>query len=153
MKIILLTTFAALLMGVASSRADAPAVKEETVSQQMHNFWVKSKAYLTNDWPTFKEGAQLTLDDLSKQIAAVALKASTSTPGYFQLRLQALKEQRAYLGLKLGELDSESIKTRMSGPRYVFDLCVSSLEAAITQADAEADVLAKFKSEDKKDPG
>lgn len=147
MKPIVFTTLAALLMGLTSGRADTPPAKEESVVQQMRHFWVKSKAYLSDDWATFKEGAQLTLSDLTKQIDAVAAKAGTTAPGYFQLRLQALKEQRAYLTTKLGELDSETIKIHMSGPRYAFDKCVSSLEAAITQADNEADVIIRLQDD------
>ncbi len=151
MKPILITTLAGLLMGLTPSRADTPPEKEESVTQQMHNFWVKSKAYLSDDWATFKEGAQLTLSDLTKQIDAVATKAGTAAPGYFQLRLQALKEQRDYLKTKLGELDSETIKIHMSGPRFAFDKCVSSLEAAITQADNEADVIIRLQGDLKRD--
>lgn len=151
MKTILIPAFAALVMGQSLSLAGAPPAKEESVAQELHNFWVKSKAYLSDDWATFKEGAQLTLADLTKQIDAVAAKAGTTTPGYFQLRLQALKEQRDYLKIKLGELDSETIKIHLSGPRYAFDKCVSALEAAITQADAEADMLVLLREDDKRD--
>lgn len=149
MKPILFTTVAALLMGLTPGRADTPPAKKESESvvQQMRHFWVKSKAYLSDDWATFKEGARLTLSDLTKQIDAVAAKAGTTAPGYFQLRLQALKEQRAYLTTKLGELDSETIKIHLSGPRYAFDKCVSSLEAAITQADNEADVIIRLQDD------
>ncbi|WP_395744837.1 hypothetical protein [Prosthecobacter sp.] len=151
MKTISMTILAALLMSLTSSLAgDAPG-KEESVIQEMRDFWVKSKAYLSDDWGTFKEGARLTLSDLSKQIDAVAAKTNATTPGYFQLRLQALKEQRAFLAAKLDALDSETIKTRMSGPRYVFDKCVSSLEAAVTQANDEADVLLRLSKEEKHD--
>jgi hypothetical protein len=152
MKTILITTFSALLLGLPmTGAAAAPAAKEETVTQQMHDFWIKSKAYLSNDWNTFKEGAQITLADLDKQISAVAAKTDLQTPGYFQLRLQALKEQRAYLTVKLAELNDETIKVRMSGPRYVFDQCVSALEAAINQANSEADVLSWIRKNDKED--
>jgi hypothetical protein len=147
MKSILIPAFAVLVMGQSLSLGAAPPAKEESITQELHNLWVKSKAYLSDDWATFKEGAQLTLADLSKQIDAVALKTGANTPGYFQLRLQALKEQRGYLTTKLGELDSETIKVHMSGPRYAFDKCVSSLEAAITQADNEADVLVRLKAD------
>lgn len=151
MKTILIPAFAALVMGQTLSQAGAPPAKEESVAQELHNFWVKSKAYLSDDWATFKEGAQITLADLTKQIDAVTAKVGTTAPGYFQLRLQALKEQRDYLKVKLGELDSETIKVHMSGPRYAFDKCVSSLEAAITQADTEADMLIRLKGDDKRD--
>lgn len=144
MKTILIPVFAALAMGLPLRLIGAPPAQEkESVVQQMHDFWIKSKAYMSNDWNTFKEGAQLTLDDLTKRIDAVAAKTSSTTPGYFQLRLQALKEQRDHLTAKLADLNSETIKVRLTGPRYAFDECVSSLEAAITQADTEADVLIK----------
>lgn len=151
MKAILIPAFAVLGMGQSSGLADSPPAKQESVAQQLHNFWVKSKAYLSNDWATFKEGAQITLADISQQIDAVAAKAGTGTPGYFLLRLQALKEQRDYLKIKLDGLDSETIKIHLSGPRYAFDQCVSSLEAAIIQADTEADMLIRLKGNDKQD--
>jgi hypothetical protein len=151
MKTILIPTFLALLLGLPLCGADAPAAKEKAEVQQLHQFWVKNKGYLSEDWHTFKEGALLTLADLSKRIDGIATQTSPNTPSYFQLRLRALKEQRDYLAGKLGELNSATIKNRLSGPRYIFDKGVSALEEATAQAETEVVALAWINKIDKHD--
>lgn len=139
-----------MLAGSAFAQAPAaqpvsdPAAKE-TVREKARNLWIKSKGYLSENESTFKEGAQQTLTDLGKEIDAVTAKSGATPPAYFQTRLQSLKQQHQYLAGKLGELNAEAIKTRLSGPRYAFDKGVGSLESAIDHADDEADTLAKVK--------
>lgn len=161
MKTILMTTIVAMLAGVAFTEEPAPQSRDtataqarttdETISEKARNLWIKSKGYLSEDPATYREGAQQTLTDLGKQIDAVAAKAGTVQPEYFQTRLQALRQQHDALLQKLADLNGEAVKTRMSGPRYAFDKCVGSLEKAIDQADDEADVLAKVNSPEKRD--
>lgn len=151
MKTIPITLLSALLMGSALCLAEPPATDKETMTQKMKDFWIKSKGYLSEDWATFKEGAQQTLSDLNKEIDAVAAKPGASAPVYFQTRVQSLRQQHEHLSAKLGELNSESIKTRLSGPRYAFDKGVASLEAALAQADSDADTIVKITSPEKDD--
>ena len=158
MKTILITTIGAMLAGTAFTeeardnvaRQQQPA-KAETISEKARNLWVKSKGYLSEDPVTFREGAQQTLTDLGKEIDAVAAKAGTVLPEYFQTRVQALRQQHEALAKKIAELNGEVIKTRLSGPRYAFDRSVASLENAIDQADDEAETLAKVNSPEKRD--
>ncbi len=148
MKAILLPIAAAALVATAWSEVSPanPQPDQTTIAEKARDLWTKSKGYLSEDLPTYKAGAQQTLTDLGKEIDTVTTKAGATPPLYFQTRLQSLKQQHEHLGMKLAELDGAAVKTRMSGPRYAFDRCVASLEAAIDQADDEADVLAKVAS-------
>ena len=121
----------------------------DTVKQKTRRFWVKAKGYLSEDKATFTEDAQQTLADLGKEIDKVADKVTVTAPPCFLTRLLSLRQQHQHLSFKLQELTAEAIKTRLSGPRYAFDKCVASLEAAIEQADDEADVLARIGSTEK----
>ena len=150
MKPILALTIGALLSGSAFSQhptiiSDA-GTSAESVKQKTRRVWVKAKAYLSEDKAAFMEGAQQTLTDLAMEIDTVAAKVGVVAPAYFLTRLQSLRQHHEYLRLKLRELTDEAIKTRLSGPRYAFDKCVGSLEAAIEQAGDEAELLGKLYS-------
>jgi len=143
MKAILITAvFSALLLG--NSEGQAPPPGQDSVTQKVRKFWVKSKGYLSEDLPTFKEGAEQTLLDLDKEIKIVGVKAGDHSPPYFQMRLQALRLQHEHLINALKQIDAEAVKNHMSGPRYAFDKCMDALETAVTQAADEAEVLAKL---------
>jgi hypothetical protein len=153
MKTILATTVAAMVGAIAFALPPAPArefpsdestTRDEAVSQKARNLWVKTKAYLSEEPPTYKEGAQQTLVDLGREIDTVSMRVGVHPPEYFQTRLRSLREQHDDLISKLNDLNGEAIKVRMSGPRYVFDQRVSLLEYSLDQAEAEADILARL---------
>ena len=78
-----------------------------------------------------------------RRIGALEIAQARHRPHPF---LQALRQQHEYLRRKLGELGDKDIKDRKAGPRFAFDNCLISLEAAIDQAGDEADSLAKLYS-------
>lgn len=96
--------------------------------------WSKTKAYVSDEMPIYREGADEILAGLAKEIAEVKAQTPNAEPDYFRTRLLALDEQHAYLAKHLSLLSSEQIKDRSTGPRYRFDQCVSDLEEAIDQA-------------------
>lgn len=158
MKTVIAITVAALLSGNAFGQAPSPPpppiggdviTETDTVKLKTRRFWVKNKGFLSENKIEFTESAQQMLTDFGKEIDKVAGKVMVAAPVYFLTRLQALRQQHQHLSLKLQELTGEAIKTRMSGPRFDFERCVASLEAAIEQADEEADVLAKMSSPEK----
>jgi hypothetical protein len=160
MKTVLVTTIGAVLAGTAISQPPPNPVRDalnitptpaqnETVREKARNFWIKSKGYLSEDQITFTEGAKQTLSDLGKEIDEVAAKVGAAPPMYFQTRLQSLRQQHSYLHEQLNGLTPDTIKTRMSGPRYAFDKGVGSLEDAVGQAENDADRLAKVSRPEK----
>jgi hypothetical protein len=148
MKTILATTFAVMLSTTAFTLPPVPAREsppaEETLAPKGRNLWVKSKAFLSEEPPTYKEGAQRTLNELGSEIESVSMKVGVHPPEYFQTRLRSLREQHDDLTSKLNDLNGEAIKVRMTGPRYVFDQRVSLLENSLDQAQIEADILARL---------
>ena len=96
--------------------------------------WSKTKAYVSDEMPVYREGATETLAGLAREIAEVKAQTPIADPAYFRTRLLALDEQHEYLEKRLALLSSGQLKDRSSGPRYDFDQCVSDLEEAIDQA-------------------
>jgi hypothetical protein len=141
MKTFLLSAF---LLAAGMVVAAEPVVIQEPAAEKVRKFWVKSKGYLSEELPTFKEGAEQTLLYLDREIKQVTAKAGNTPPAYFLARLQALRLQHEHLSAALKEIDAAAVKNHLSGPRYAFDKCMDSLEAALTQASDEAEVLAKI---------
>ena len=113
------------------------------VSDATQAAWKKTKAYVSEDPATFREGANQTLTDLSAAIADVKSKAPPAPPKYFNTRIRSLDEQLDHAKGTLADLTPEQIKSRMSGPRHAFDKCVDGLESAVSEAKSEAVSLSK----------
>jgi hypothetical protein len=105
--------------------------------------WNKTKAYVSDEPPVYREGANATLASLAKEIAEVKAQTPGAEPVYFRTRLQALHEQHEYLTSRLAVLSPEQLKDRSSGPRYDFDQGVGDLEQAIDQAKDGVRIVAK----------
>jgi hypothetical protein len=105
--------------------------------------WNKTKAYVSDEMPVYREGANETLVGLAKEIAAVKTLSPGAEPVYFRTRLQALDEQHEYLTRRLAVLSPEQLKDRSSGPRYDFDQGVGDLEQAIDQAKDGVRIVSK----------
>lgn len=128
---------------VARETKDAVVGAARQAGQATRSAWVKTKAYLSDDLPTYHEGAKATLADLRREIAEVEAQTPTSAPSYFRTRLRALDEQHQYLAKYLPRLSSEHVKQRASGLRHDFDRGVADLEDAIDQAKNGAQTLAR----------
>ena len=106
--------------------------------------WGKTKAYLSDDVPTYREGAHATLAGLAREIADVKARTPSAAPTYFHTRLLALDQQHAHLAMRLAELSREELRVRSSGPHQDFDQCLGDLEQAIDQAENGANLLSKI---------
>ena len=105
--------------------------------------WSKTKAYMSDDMPAYRDGANATLAGLAKEIADVKAQTPKAVPAYFHTRVLALDEQHEDLSKRLARLSPEQIKDRSSGPRHDFDRCLGDLEQAIDQAKDGAGILSK----------
>ena len=114
------------------------------VKHRTRKAWANAKAFVSEDKGIYTEGARQILADLAMEIDTVATRMGVVAPTYFLTRVQALRQHHEYLRLKLGELSDKDIKDRKSGPRFAFDNCIASVEAAIDQASDEADSLARL---------
>lgn len=106
--------------------------------------WAKTKAYLSEDVPTYREGANATLAGLGREIADIKAQTPSAAPVYFRTRLLALEQQHAHLSMRLADMSREEIRVRASGAHREFDQCLGDLEQAIDQAASGADILSKI---------
>ena len=103
--------------------------------------WGKTKAFVSDEMPVYREGASATLAGLAREIAELKAQTPSAAPVYFRTRLQALDEQHAHLAMRLSLLSRDQLRDRTSGPRWDFDRCLGDLERAIDQAEEGAEVL------------
>ena len=96
--------------------------------------WFKTKAYLGDDMPVYREGAHATLAGLAMEIAELKKQTPTGAPSYFRTRILSLDQQHDYLSKRLALLSHEELRDRSAGSRYDFDRCVADLEQAVDQA-------------------
>ncbi len=97
--------------------------------------WNASKERLSDDMPTYRGAATVTLGELAREIAALKRQTPTNAPLYFRTRIQSLDEQLELLTSRLSLISLEQFQTRTTGPRIDFDQCVADLEEAIGQAE------------------
>ena len=96
--------------------------------------WFKTKAYLGEDMPVYREGAHATLAGLAMEIAELKRQTPADSPAYFRTRILSLDQQHDYLSKRLALLSHEELRERSAGSRYDFDRCVADLEQAVDQA-------------------
>lgn len=128
---------------VARETKDVVVGAARQAGRATRSAWVKTTAYLSDDLPTYHEGAHATLTSLGREIAEVEAQTPSAAPTYFRTRLKALDEQHDYLVKHLARLSSEHVKERNSGMRHDFDRSLADLEDAIDQAQDGAKSLAK----------
>ena len=129
---------------VARDAKDVVVGVANNVGDVTRSGWKKTKAYMSEDAPVYRDGAIQTLAYLGKEIRDVKAMTPSVHPPYFHTRLQALDQQHEYLSAHLTKLSSEHIRVRLTGDRYAFDQCVEDLEEAIDQARDEAATLSKL---------
>ena len=105
--------------------------------------WAKTKAFVSDDLPVYREGANETLAGLSREIAEVKAQTPSHAPAYFRTRVLALDQQHEHLAKRLARLSPEQLRDRASGPRHALDRCIGDLEQAIDQAKDGTGTLAK----------
>ena len=106
--------------------------------------WFKTKAYLSDDMPVYREGAHATLAGLAAEIADLKAETPVGAPAYFRTRLLALDQQHEYLAKSLSLLSHDELRDRSAGARYDFDRCVADLEQSIDQAVNGAEMFSKI---------
>lgn len=129
---------------VARDTKDAIVGTARRVGRDTRAAWFKTKAYLSDEMPVYREGAEATLAGLGVEIAELRARTPSAAPAYFRTRLQSLKEQHEHLAMRLGLLTREELRERSSGPRHDFDRCVADLEQALDQAGDGAELLSKI---------
>ena len=132
---------------VARDTKDAAVDAARHAGRATRAAWGKTKAYVSDDMPVYREGASGTLAGLAREIAEVKARTPSEAPAYFLTRLLALDEQHKHLTERLALLSPEQLKDRSSGPRYDFDQCIGDLEQAIDQAKDGAGALSKSASQ------
>lgn len=133
-----------VIVTAAHDTKDATTRAARRANRATRAGWAKTKAYLSDEMPTYSEGANATLTNLAREIAETKAMTPNPTPVYFRTRLTSLDEQHELLTRLLSLLSPEQLKERNTGPRHDFDECVEDLEAAIDQAKDGADALTKF---------
>lgn len=129
---------------VARDTKDVVVGAGHQVGQATRAAWARTKAFVSDELPVYRAGANETLANLSNEITEVKAQTPTHAPAYFKTRLLALDQQHEYLVQRLARLSAEQLRDRASGPRHDFDRCVGDLEQAIDQAKAGAATVAKF---------
>lgn len=127
---------------VAHDTKDAVVGTARRAGRATRSAWGKTKAYLSDDIPVYREGASATLAGLAREIAEIKAQTPSAAPAYFRTRLLALDQQFAHLEMRLSLLSREQLRERASGPRWDFDRCLGDLEKAIDQAEEGSEVLA-----------
>lgn len=128
---------------VARDTKDVVVGAGHQVGQATRAAWAKTKAFVSDELPVYREGANETLAGLSREIAEVKAQTPPHAPAYFRTRTLALDQQHEYLAKRLARLSPEQLRDRASGPRLDFDRCVGDLEHAIDQAKAGTGTLSK----------
>ncbi|MDB6151912.1 MAG: hypothetical protein JWL90_365 [Chthoniobacteraceae bacterium] len=125
---------------VDNTRAVARDTKDLVIDAAHHAHrtaragWNKTKAYVSDELPVYRAGANETLVALTREILEVKAQMPIAAPVYLRTRILALDEQHQYLSTRLALLSPEHLRNRLLGPRYDFDQCVGDLEQAIDQA-------------------
>ena len=129
---------------VARDTKDAVVGAAHHAGKATRSAWARTKAYVSDDMPVYREGANTTLAGLAREIAEVKAQTPKAAPTYFHTRLLALDEQHDYIAKRLAQFSPEQIKDRTSGPRYDFDQSVGDLEHAIDQAQEGVETISKI---------
>lgn len=103
--------------------------------------WNKTKAYVSDETPVYRTGANEGLAGLGREIAEVKAQTPSDAPTYFNTRLLALDQEREHLAKTLALMTPKEIQNRTSRARLEYDRCVTDLESAIDQAQEGVEML------------
>ena len=108
-------------------------------ARQTKEAWTKTKASLSNDPQTYREGARQKLDELGQEIAALRKQQSVlSSHPYFATRLQALEQQRDFAAQEFQRLQDDDIRRGGVGMRKDVDNVLDRLQDYVSTAHEEA---------------
>ncbi len=105
--------------------------------------WRNTKAFFSEDLPSYHEGANATLNALAKEIFVLKARTPEYAPAYFRTRLLALDQQHEHLSRQVSLVTRDHLRDRTIGAGYDFDRGIADLEQAIDQAVSGADLVVK----------
>ena len=109
------------------------------VAETTRQAWKKTKAYLSQDATTYRQGASKQLNDLSAEISR--LKEQSANAGdrdYFVTRVRSLEQQHKYAEDQLVGLETEDLKPGKESKRSRVNQIIDRLEDNIDLAQKEA---------------
>ena len=109
----------------------------KTVSEKSKEAWRKTKAYLSQDPQTYRDGANQRLEELGSQIGKIEAEskdAELASRSYFDTRLKALGEHHEFAEKELSDLPRGE---DFAHARKQLDYTIDQLETAADQAQSE----------------
>ena len=112
----------------------------ETVIETTKEAWKKTKAYLSEDAKTYREGASERLKEIDREIAKLQSDSNASKlagRGYFKTRISALRQQHDYAVQELNQLPRDKQAAGYDNARKKFDDTLEDLDNAVAEARSE----------------
>src|SRR5207249_3307318 len=105
------------------------------VGSKTRELWRKTKAYLSEDRETYREGARQKLDELSKEIADLkSRKSEAADRKSFEDKLDSLSRQHATAEKQLADLKKASDEKEYKEARKEFNKTVDAMEDNLADA-------------------
>ena len=107
----------------------------ETVAEAPRKAWRETKAYASEDRPTYRRGAGQRLSDLKSEIAELKSRRSEAAdPEAFDRQLDTLSQQQAKAQGELTRVKEAAGTDDYSEARKQFDTTIGEIEDGIAQA-------------------
>ena len=107
----------------------------ETVAEKTKEAWRKTKAYASEDRPTYRKGARQKLNDLKSEITELKSRRSEAAdPEAFDRQLDTLSQQQATAEGELTRVKEAAGTEDYSAARKQFDTTIDEMEDGIAQA-------------------
>jgi len=112
----------------------------ETVIEKTKEAWKKTKAYLSEDAKTYREGASERLKEVERDIEKLQSDSNAAKlggRGYFKTRISALRQHHDYAVSELNRLPKDKQAAGYDNARKKFDDTLEDLENALAEARGE----------------
>ena len=107
----------------------------ETVGEKSRQMWRETKAYASEDRPTYHGGAGQRLGDLKSEIAELkSRRLEAADPEAFDRQLETLSQQQAKAEGELTRVKEAAATEDYSDARKQFDTTIGEMEDGIAQA-------------------
>jgi gas vesicle protein len=121
----------------AAAKAVGRTAKDtaKTISEKTKEAWRDTKAYASEDRPTYHKGAGQRLNDLESEITELKSRRSEAAdPEAFDRQLDALSQQQATAEGELTRVKEAAGTEDYSAARKQFDTTIDEMEDGIAQA-------------------
>ena len=112
----------------------------ETVVEKTKEAWKKTKAYLSEDAKTYREGASEKLKEIDREIEKLQSDSNAAKlggRGYFKTRISALRQHHDYAVSELNRLPKDKQAAGYDNARKKFDDTLEDLDNALAEARSE----------------